>query len=355
MLLFYYLCCIIKYLVNRSKIEEKLAGIHQAFKDSLNNLHMKSTLFPLFAIMDPLNKKGWPSGFQNFINDKATIDLEKSALAMKLRGTLGFGQKVGFGPANLPQLCFAEKILDRGYETKRVVNNFFNPNWTDYYGSGGNEEGHLLLLRYHYFKTEYCLCKADNNVKSFMRRIKKKPVLNSDYHVNVRSTDDEIEDEVYRKARQEAENYDPNWYPNQWLSFYLFGKPAHGTDSCFLTLTSGKDLKESTSAEMHKALADLNTEAANKSIRRKAGSTQKEVVMNETSIDKNVVVTHNFSRPTESKRSLQTSRLEKAFELLRGDDIQSDEETNFSKRAKKQQVGLKLLQNLLGPDEDDDE
>jgi hypothetical protein len=46
-------------------------------------------------------------------------------------------------------------------------------------------------------------------------------------------------------------------------------------------------------------------------------------------------------------------RLEKAFELLRGEDIQSDEETNFSKRRKKQEVGLKLLNSLLGPANDD--
>ena len=186
-------------LNHRSKLEEKLGGQHQAFKDSLQNLHLKKDLFPLFAIMDPQNKKGWPAGFQNFVNEKAAVQLDKSALALRLQNT-----KPGFGSSNVEQLCFAEKILDRGNETKRVINNFFNPNWTDDYGSGGNEEGHLLLLRYHYFKTEVVMTKADNNVKSFIRRIKKKPVFNSDYNVTVDSTEEEIAEEVIRKARQEA-------------------------------------------------------------------------------------------------------------------------------------------------------
>ena len=85
----------------------------------------------------------------------------------------GFGKKVGFGPANRQQLCFAEKILDRGMETRRVINNHFNPNWTEDYGSGGNEEGHLIMLRRNFFVTEVVTGKADVNVKAFMRRIKK--------------------------------------------------------------------------------------------------------------------------------------------------------------------------------------
>ena len=183
-------------------------------------------------------------------------------------------------------------------------------------------------------------------------------MLTSEYRLNANSTIEEVKDEIIRKARQEAENFDPNWYPNQWLSFYLFGLPAHGTDVCFATLTYGKHLKDATSADMHQALSDLNTEAANNSLRRKVnsdktGPSKSATVSLDIAPQKNLVVTHNFQRPKGRRREI--ANLEKAFELLKGDDFYSDEEVHFSKKQNKQDVGLALLDNLLNATQDDED
>ena len=127
-----------------------MGGLHIAFKDALNNLHLKSNLRPLFQLIDPMHSKEWPHGFLAFLNSKAETKTD-SASAKK------FAASGGFAGANTQQLCFAEKVEERGALSRKVINNFLNPNWTADYGSGGNEEGHLLLMRSNYYKTEFIL------------------------------------------------------------------------------------------------------------------------------------------------------------------------------------------------------
>ena len=70
------------------------------------------------------------------------------------------------------------------------------------------------------------------------------------------------------------------------------------------------------------ALADLNTEAASKAIRRKAAgkaNTTEVVEPVEVETRRRIVVDHTFTRPTMSVS--KTDRLKSAFELLKGDDI----------------------------------
>ena len=294
-----------------------------------------------------MHSKSWPNGFEDFLKQKGEVNLEKSATASRLR------KKGAFSEANIVQLCFAEKIEDRGAEARRVINNFLNPNWTEDYGSGGNEEGHLLMMRNHYYKTEFVVKSASTKVNAFLRQLKLNPDrASSTYTVNLQSNEEEIANEVQRVARIDGEQFDPAWYPSMWLSFYLFGMPAHGTDSPFLTLTSGKPKGEQTSAQMITALTDLNTEAAAKSLRRKNNS--KAVAGEEPNKpveSRKMVIDHNFIRP--EVKHTEYDRLREAYELLKGDDINSDEENGFSKRRKKQEIGLKLLDRLLNPNNDD--
>jgi len=228
-----------------------------------------------------------------------------------------------------------------------------NPIWTDDYGSGGNEEGHLLLMRCHYFKTEYVVKAAKVKVLAFLRQLKTHPDRESSYLVNKDSNAEEIETEVNRIARRDAEDFDPSWYPSWWLAFYLFGMPSHGTNSPYLTLTSGKPKAEQSAEEMQNAMADLNTETAPKVIRRAVQKKQTVPVPTaEENINKSMTINHNFVRPKTKISS--TERLEKVMELLRGDDIHSDEETGFSKSQKKQEVGMLLINKLLVEDSDNE-
>jgi len=254
----------IKFIINRAKDKSRMGGLHQAFKDALDNLHLKSNLRHLFNLLDPVNSTAWPNGFIKWLNGKAEVN-DNSASAKK------FAKSDGFGADNVDQLAFADKIDERFNVSRKVINNFFNPNWISDYGSGGNEEGHLLLLRNHYYKNEFVIKNTRKNVNAFMTQIKKNPTRKSQiYQVSSTSTAAEIEEEISRIARLESQNFNPEWYPNQWLAFYLFGQPAHGNDHCFETLNSGRPLnqKESTADEMHSALHNLNTEAADKNIRR---------------------------------------------------------------------------------------
>jgi hypothetical protein len=149
-----------------------MGGLHIAFKDALNNLHLKSSLRSLFQQIDPMHSKEWPHGFLAFLNSKAETK-EDSASAKK------FASSGGFAGANTQQLCFAEKIEERGALSRKVINNFLNPNWTADYGSGGNEEGHLLLMRSNYYKSEFILKNAKRNVQAFVTQLKKKPTRKS--------------------------------------------------------------------------------------------------------------------------------------------------------------------------------
>ena len=190
---------------------------------------------------------------------------------------------------------------------------------------------------------------------AFLRQLKLNPDRTSDtYMVTLHSTEAAIADEVTRVATIDAEAFDSSWFPTMWLAFHLFGLPSHGTDTTYLTLTSGKVLPEKSSSQMIAALADLNTEAASKAIRRKAAgkaNTTEVVEPVEVETRRRIVVDHTFTRPTMSVS--KTDRLKSAFELLKGDDINSDEESGFSKRQKKQEIGLKLLNNLLLPSDDE--
>jgi hypothetical protein len=335
----------------RAKEEERMGGLHQAFKDAQLTLRMKTPLHKLFHILDPMHGKEWPQGFAAFLNTKAEIP-ENSAKAKKLR------DKGGFSEDNVMQLCFADKIDERGIETRRVINNFLNPNWTDDYGSGGNEEGHLLLMRCHYYRTEFVLKNAKKNVNAFITQIKKNPTRVSEtYRLRATSTQQEIDTEVERIAGFDAANFDPTWYPNCWLSFYLFGKPSHGTDKCFETLQSRKP-SELSGTDMAAALADLNTEAAAKEIRRKDVKRKKDAGIIDLSREatqpqtKTVIVQHNISSIQNSKAD-KTKRLEKALELLQSSDLPSDEETGFSKKKKIRDITMKLLNSYTYESDDD--
>ena len=320
--------------------------MHQAFKDAYANFHLKTHLLSFFEIMDPMGHKEWPNGFKEFVADKAYTNLEKNALAKRLT------KQEGFAPANVDQLVFAEKIEKVGAECRRVINNFLNPNWTDDYGSGGNEEGHLLLMRTDYYKTVYIVVNARDNVQSFLRQLKNKPERDSEYRVTVESSKQDQEDEINRIARVRGANFDPIWYPSQWLTFYLFGKPCHGTDKCFSTLTSGKP-EESSAEAMSKALSDLNTEAASKSIRRGSPGRKRETaaaaeakrIQEAASMHRTVSVNHNFER-SEPKYTDQ-QRIEKSLELLKSGDIESDEETGFSRKRKIKELSMQLLESWL--------
>ena len=45
--------------------------------------------------------------------------------------------------------------------------------WTDNYGSGGNMEGHLLIMRKEFYKTDFVMKLADNRVNSTVRELRK--------------------------------------------------------------------------------------------------------------------------------------------------------------------------------------
>ena len=344
------------FVLYREKEEGKWGGLHQAFTDVLENMHLKKIFTPLFTLLDPIGHTQWPKGFKEFVETKAVVDLQKNSTAIRLR------KHGGFSEANIAQLCFAEKIEIRGQETRKVINNFFNPNWPKDFGSGGNEEGHLLLLRKFYHKNEVCEKNARTNVKAFLRQLKQYPNRESSlYRIKIDRTEQEEEDEIMRIANIESENFDLNWYPNQWLSFYLFGKPSHGTDdhTSYTTLMSGKPEPPKSNDQFKQALANLNTELGTKHVRHndpkrkkgKPGVADVDVAIPDT-VDKTVNINHNFSRG-QLKRSKE-DRLKDAFELLRGNDIDSDEDSGFSKRKMKQSVGMQLLNALLHNEEDED-
>jgi len=66
-----------------------------------------------------------------------------------------------------------------------------------------------------------------------------------------------------------------------------------------------------------------------------------------------VIINHKFTRP--KVRQDKSIRYEKAMELLRGDDLQSDEELGFSKRQKLQELGMKLLNTYMEDSEPEEE
>ena len=300
--------------------------------------------------MDPNNSKEWPNGFLAFIECKSE-GKDDSVSAKKYSNSAGFGQ------ANVAQLCFGDKLEDRGKEQRKVINNFLNPNWTDDFGSGGNEEGHLLMMRFHYYRNEFVPKNVRKNVQAFMTQIKKNPARVSNlYKIKGDASLEAIDEEVSRITNLEAEKFNPHWFPNQWLAFYLFGKPCHGTNHCFETLVSGKAvIVEKSGEEMAAALADLNTELASKSIRRKGkkgqGNKGDDDVIDLSNEPKQIVISHTFNRAKEKRD--KSSRLEKAMSLLRSDDIHSDEETGFSKRQKLQELGMKLLNTYMNDSDED--
>ena len=115
---------------------------------------------------------------------------------------------------------------------------------------------------------------------------------------------------------------------------------------------------ESSGTEMAAALADLNTEAAAKEIRRKDVKRKKDAGIIDLSGEatqpqsKTVIVQHNINSIQNNKAD-KTKRLEKALALLQETDLPSDEETGFSKKKKIREITMKLL-NCYTNDSDDD-
>ena len=138
---------------------------------------------------------------------------------------------------NEQQLKFATYIETRAAKIKLTVNNFLNPNWTEDYGSGGNVEGHLLMMRREYYIDEFVNKIASNRVMSIKRSMNKKAkdksndsendsdeisdnddssnnASKSKYNINKDSSIQEIDAEIERVKGELINDWEPNWFPS---------------------------------------------------------------------------------------------------------------------------------------------
>jgi hypothetical protein len=105
------------------------------------------------------------------------------------------------------------------------------------------------------------------------------------------------------------------------------------------------------------SLTGLNTDVADKSVRRNSpsrkDSKKKDAKAADALQEKRVTIEHKFVEP-KAKRN-RVDRLERALQLLNGEDIKSDEERNFSVSKKRKEVSEELLNKLLSTDNSSDE
>jgi hypothetical protein len=353
---------------------------------------MKRHLLPLFELLDPVNRKNWPAHFLDFLKEKSKIPPSNAAYKKFLAGT-------PFEKENALQLAFGERVEERATECKRVINGFFNPFWTDDYGSGGNEAGHLLMLRKHYHNTEFSSANAKRKVSQYLRDMKSKKKdqkssidtvdnrRKTKFQITVDCTKSQEKQEIKRIAVLEAERFTINWFPNQWLAFYLFGLPCHGAQEPFDTIVSGlvgEKLKKQTQT-LRTALSNLNTEVAGKDLRRadpvrkvaddnieadddededallNADSRKKRKTGNHdgTNEGKTITVRHEIAVMQGQKQPESTAvRSEKEYEnlkqrmqLLNEGYLESDEETGFSVKAEKKMISKRMYSILSARNE----
>ena len=334
---------------------DKLGEIYRHFFDAKNNLHMRSELKELFRLLDSGRGTEWPNKFINFIDKQTASKISRTKQQKKGNSHNKVGGN-GFASDNPDQLAWAKRIQALGTAAKLEINSFLNPQWTTDYGSGGNESGHLLMMRKHYYCIDYVPSKTVINVNAAVRRTNKKTPGKSKYRVTSESSAKEIEAEIERQKAIMIAEFDNTWYPSCWLTFYLFGKPQHGTKECYTILKSGvanDDVVEKSPEERRTELADLNVEAGNKNLRR--ANRKSDSKDNEESVvveAKKVTVTHQFI--AENKGPSAIEKLEKALALLEkgylesddDEDVETSEQPKFSVRKEKKRVSREMYKML---------
>jgi hypothetical protein len=343
---------------------DKLGELHTHFFDAKSNLHLRSDLKDFFRLIDPSKGTDWPVHFLNFLDKETASKISRSKSTKPKKGKK---KKVnnGFGDDNEDQLSWAKRILARGAAARNDINNFLNQQWTTDYGSGGNEEGHLLMMRKHYHHNEFVKVTATTNVNAAARRAKKNAPGKSKYRVTSNSSQREIETEIERVQAEMIAKYDETWYPSCWLAFYLFGNPQHGTNTCFAILKSGiavdneVALEELDPENCRDHIASLNLDAASKSLRRSEQDKKgvgrqekgKDVEDNSSQQEKRVSVVHSFV--SETKGLTKMEKMEKALALLERGYLHSDEDDEesdkpkFSVTKEKRKVSRQMYQMLM--------
>ena len=317
---------------------EKLGHLQIHWRNAYENLALKSQMLPLFTYMDKEKKSNWPPSFKKFLEKKTSSKKKEKDHTRKQKGKK---TTADFAAANEEKLAFANTVYNRAIESKKIINNFLNPMWTEDFGSGGNMEGHLLMMRKEYYKSDFVSKTADNRVNSTVRDLKKKESNRSEskYNVTKDSTQKEIDEEIVRVAESMIDEWDVNWYPNCWLAFILFGKPCLCTDVPYVTLISGipNNTKVASGIDV---LSALNTELAPSSLRheentKKHGKKGKSTESMQATEPKKLQI--EFVAPQQAA-STEMQRLTEMLRMIDEREIVSDEESGFKASEKKKEI-----------------
>jgi hypothetical protein len=295
----------------------------------------------------------WPNAFMSYLTEKQA----RSPIPSFSKKWIAKNNPII--TANIPLLYFASSIENVALDAKKDITNYINPFWCDNckLGSGETEEGKLILLRDHFFITVVSKEDAKTNVKAFVRREREKnskgkapaDPSKSKFKLTAESSSEEIDEEIERMTAVYIADYENEgasqlqpWYPNFWLTFYLFGLPKHGVEAVYSCLTSAGSAMPVNFDDAQNKLKDANPELQSKKIRRGGGHDDDDG--REKKKATTVVVQHQIlkDKPTEKEQKVAT--WERMLALLNTGGAVSDDD--FSVSAQKSKLTKKLFRLL---------
>jgi hypothetical protein len=343
----------------RSNTETICKNLSDAAIDTVKNLPKTQKFAEGIMKYFPQNK--WPPGFEDFVNEESDKQPPPSWLARigLIKSTKESQLLTNKSMSTAKYQYWGSRIFDIGRESKGIINSYLNKKWVPSWKlkSGRNVTGLHMAIRAFYVDSYLCPHSANEYVAREKRRNKQNIKTAESQKVappRGEITDEEAVAMYDEKYRTEKEKYKSDYFPKEYLTWLLIGKPNIIGLGIAATLNNGSDNRrcnqplDRTASGASALYGGTQYEAeqtvgAGKETRKrfheytnssKAGSQNDG--SNRSSNTKSIQHTVAINRPEEDHATKKMKLLEKEIELLKRLNMDTTE------------AEMKLLQTVRG-------